>query len=183
MAEPLLLALDQGTTSTRAILFDVAGQPLATAARPLRQSYPAPAAEASKSSLTPAPSPTKERQETEQRLIAKLHEAGQLRPSYLLRALREGKLSLFEAALAKLGGFTLDQVHIAIVSDRPELLAMACVAVGVDRSVFPTLLGLVRQLNGGLPAGAIDAANRAFGAFDSHPRSAAATAFGHAVAG
>ena len=41
MAEPLLLALDQGTTSTRAILFDGKGQPLATAARPLRQSYPA----------------------------------------------------------------------------------------------------------------------------------------------
>ena len=41
MAEPLLLALDQGTTSTRAILFDRAGQPLATASRPLRQSYPA----------------------------------------------------------------------------------------------------------------------------------------------
>ena len=41
MAEPLLLALDQGTTSTRAILFDRAGQPLQTASRPLRQSYPA----------------------------------------------------------------------------------------------------------------------------------------------
>ena len=40
MAEKLLLALDQGTTSTRAILFDSAGQPLATAARPLKQSYP-----------------------------------------------------------------------------------------------------------------------------------------------
>ncbi len=41
MAEPLLLALDQGTTSTRAILFDRRGQPLQTATRPLRQSYPA----------------------------------------------------------------------------------------------------------------------------------------------
>ncbi|MGH1557872.1 FGGY family carbohydrate kinase [Caulobacter segnis] len=36
----LILALDQGTTSTRAILFDRAGQPLAEASRPLRQSYP-----------------------------------------------------------------------------------------------------------------------------------------------
>jgi glycerol kinase len=40
MGEPLLLALDQGTTSTRAILFDRAGKPLTTATRPLRQSYP-----------------------------------------------------------------------------------------------------------------------------------------------
>ncbi len=41
MAEPLLLALDQGTTSTRAILFDAKGKPVCDAGRPLRQSYPA----------------------------------------------------------------------------------------------------------------------------------------------
>ncbi|RAK50735.1 glycerol kinase GlpK [Phenylobacterium deserti] len=40
MAEPLILALDQGTTSTRAILF-AGGQALAEAARPLQQFYPA----------------------------------------------------------------------------------------------------------------------------------------------
>ncbi|WP_297508080.1 glycerol kinase GlpK [uncultured Caulobacter sp.] len=41
MAQDLILALDQGTTSTRAILFDRAGQALCEASRPLRQSYPA----------------------------------------------------------------------------------------------------------------------------------------------
>src|SRR5215467_9267397 len=41
MAEPLLLALDQGTTSTRAILFDAKGQVRAEAGRPLEQFYPA----------------------------------------------------------------------------------------------------------------------------------------------
>jgi len=41
MAQDLILALDQGTTSTRAILFDRAGRALAEASRPLRQSYPA----------------------------------------------------------------------------------------------------------------------------------------------
>lgn len=40
MAEPLLLALDQGTTSTRAILFDAHGRALAEAGRPLQQFYP-----------------------------------------------------------------------------------------------------------------------------------------------
>ena len=40
MAQDLILALDQGTTSTRAILFDRAGQAVAEASRPLRQSYP-----------------------------------------------------------------------------------------------------------------------------------------------
>src|SRR5436309_2438640 len=41
MADPLILALDQGTTSTRAILFDARGQALAEAGRPLEQFYPA----------------------------------------------------------------------------------------------------------------------------------------------
>lgn len=40
MAEPLILTLDQGTTSTRAILFDAKGAPLAQAGRPLEQFYP-----------------------------------------------------------------------------------------------------------------------------------------------
>ncbi len=41
MADPLILALDQGTTSTRAILFDATGRALAEAGRPLEQFYPA----------------------------------------------------------------------------------------------------------------------------------------------
>jgi glycerol kinase len=41
MPAPLILALDQGTTSTRAILFDATGQALAEAGRPLEQFYPA----------------------------------------------------------------------------------------------------------------------------------------------
>lgn len=40
MAEPLILSLDQGTTSTRAILFDAKGAPVAEAGRPLEQFYP-----------------------------------------------------------------------------------------------------------------------------------------------
>ncbi len=41
MADPLLLAIDQGTTSTRALVFDGAGKPMALAQEPLRQIYPA----------------------------------------------------------------------------------------------------------------------------------------------
>ena len=40
MAAPLILALDQGTTSTRAILFAADGTALTEAGRPLRQIYP-----------------------------------------------------------------------------------------------------------------------------------------------
>jgi uncharacterized protein (DUF2336 family) len=117
----------------------------------------------------------------ERRLIAKLHDAGQLRPGYLLRALREGKMSLFEGALAKLGGFTLEQVRLAAGADRPELLALACAAVGVDRSVFPTILSLVRELNGGKPNGSVEIGGRALAAFGEQPTGTAATAFRHAI--
>ena len=40
MSEPLILALDQGTTSTRAILFTAQGRALAEAGSPLEQHYP-----------------------------------------------------------------------------------------------------------------------------------------------
>ncbi|HRD45748.1 MAG TPA: glycerol kinase GlpK, partial [Caulobacter sp.] len=41
MGDPVIVALDQGTTSTRAIVFDSKGGALAEAGRPLRQAYPA----------------------------------------------------------------------------------------------------------------------------------------------
>jgi len=40
-AEPQILAIDQGTTSTRAIVFTLRGEPVAVAQRELRQIYPA----------------------------------------------------------------------------------------------------------------------------------------------
>jgi glycerol kinase len=40
MAATRILAIDQGTTSTRAVMFDTKGQPLATAQKPLPQIYP-----------------------------------------------------------------------------------------------------------------------------------------------
>jgi glycerol kinase len=42
MSRSVLLALDQGTTSSRAIVFDRTGRPLASAQREIRQGYPAP---------------------------------------------------------------------------------------------------------------------------------------------
>jgi glycerol kinase len=42
MAPPRVLAIDQGTTSTRAVVYDAAGRPLGSAARELTQHYPRP---------------------------------------------------------------------------------------------------------------------------------------------
>ena len=94
-----------------------------------------------------------QREEMEQRLVAKLDASGQLRPGYLIRAVREGRLSLFETALATLGGFSKGQVRAAMTAETPEPLSLACAAVGIDRAVFPALLEEIRRLNAGRPAG------------------------------
>ena len=122
-----------------------------------------------------------DRAEMEGALVEKLDAAGQLRPGYLLRVLREGRLPLFLFALARLGKFDIRQVRRAVDSNRPELLALACSAVGIDRSVFPTILTLVRELNGGRPGGGAEAARKASGAFGPFTPDIAAMAFRRAV--
>jgi uncharacterized protein (DUF2336 family) len=123
-----------------------------------------------------------EREEMERRLIAKLQAANQLRPGYLIRALKEGKLSLFEGALAALGGFNPADVRRACSSADCEALALACAAVGIDRVVFPTVLMGVRELNGGRPGDGHEAGKRASAAFSRAPDSAA-RAFRDRIAG
>ncbi|MBS0334910.1 MAG: DUF2336 domain-containing protein [Proteobacteria bacterium] len=122
-----------------------------------------------------------EREVMEKRLIEKLHAAGQLRPGYLVRALQEGRLSLFTVALATLGRFESDHVQRVIDSDRPELLGLACAAVGIDRSVFPSILEMIRGLNGGRPGGGMEGAKKAIGAFGPVSPQIAATAFRQAA--
>jgi len=117
----------------------------------------------------------------EARLIAKLHAAGQLRPGYLLRALREGKLALFETALCTLGDFKPEAVRQALSCDRPEVLALACAAAGVDKGAFASILDLVRGLNRGQPAGDLARARKAFQTFGQDRQVEAAAAFRKAV--
>ena len=92
-----------------------------------------------------------DRDEMERRLIDKLNSAGQLRAGFLIRAIREKRLSLFAHGLAALGGFAVGQVRYALTAPTPEALYYACAAVGIDRAVFPTLLVELRKLNQSLP--------------------------------
>ena len=123
-----------------------------------------------------------EQDEMERRLVAKLEAAGELRPGYLVRALKEGKLSLFQTAMAALGRFPVGEVRRACNAPDPELIALACAAVGIDRVVFPTLLVLMRELNAGRPGGGPEAGKRAASAFMRDPANAA-RAFRDLVAG
>lgn len=122
-----------------------------------------------------------DREDMERSLVEKLDSAGQLRPGYLLRVLREGRLQLFVMALARLGKFEPGQIRRAIDTSRPELLALACSAVGIDRSVFPTILEHVRQLNSGRPGGGDEGVRRAASAFGPFTPDIAGMAFRQAV--
>lgn len=122
-----------------------------------------------------------ERDQMDQRLIAKLHASGQLRLGYLVRALKDGKLNLFEAGLATLLQTPLPAVRAAIRSDRPELLALAAAGVGVDRSVFPTLLTELRRLTGGWPRTGVESARRVAAAFELPSTQAARESFRAAI--
>jgi len=129
----------------------------------------------------PADRVEEERDDMDRNLVEKLKDAGQLRSGYLLRALREGRLNLFIHVLAGLGGFDDRQLRRAIDSDRPELLALACAGVGVDRGAYPTILELVRDLNGQRPGGGAESARRAGGAFGPFDPDIARAAFNQAV--
>ena len=92
-----------------------------------------------------------QRDESERRLVAKLQAAGQLRAGFLIRAIREKRLSLFEHGLATLAGFPVVQVRRAIVRQNSEALFYACAAVGIDKAVFPAIVDEIRKLSDGWP--------------------------------
>lgn len=130
------------------------------------------AASPSQPASSPAVQIDPERDEMERRLIAKLDSAGQLRPGYLVRAAREGRISLFENALAILGGYSVQDIRRAVAAVKPDLLALACASVGIDRAVFPSMLAEIRIRTNGFPQGGqFDAA--ALRLFDQSAESAA----------
>ena len=97
-----------------------------------------------------------EREEMERRLVAKLQGAGQLRAGFLIRAVREKRLSLFEHGLAALTGFTVVHVRSAVLRPSPDALFLACTAVGIDRAVFPAVVEEIRKLSDGWPGESAD---------------------------
>jgi uncharacterized protein (DUF2336 family) len=122
-----------------------------------------------------------EREAMEFKLVEKLNAAGQLRSGYLMQALKEERLSLFVAALTTLGDYEASDIQKAVDGERPDLLALACAGVRIDRSAFPDILDLVRKLNAGRPGGGAEGARRAIGAFGPFPPEIARAAFRQAI--
>ena len=79
------------------------------------------------------------------KLVAKLSASGQLRASFLIRVLQQGQMELFEHGFAALLGLEVTAMRKALSSENPVTVALACRAVGIDRSVFMTVYSLSRK--------------------------------------
>jgi uncharacterized protein (DUF2336 family) len=85
---------------------------------------------------------------TASKLVEKLAAAGQLRAGFLLRVLHQGQLDQFDVAFAKLLGLEPTEFRTVFYRGGPRAVALACRAVGIDKSVFSTVYNLSRQSRG-----------------------------------
>jgi len=83
--------------------------------------------------------------ESANKLIDKLHAAGQLKAGFLLRVLHQGQIDLFDLAFARLLDIPLTEMRQDLYERGPRYVALACRAVGIDRCVFATVFKLSRQ--------------------------------------
>ena len=85
-----------------------------------------------------------------QKLIEKLAASGQLKAGFLMRVLSQGQIDLFDLAFARLLTVELETFRSFFYRDGSRLVALACRAAGIDKSVFPTVFNLSRQARAGL---------------------------------
>lgn len=83
-----------------------------------------------------------------ERLVAKLHGAGQLKPGFAVKALTQGQTDVFEHAAAKLIGTTAEGIARIVKTGDAKLLALLCQAIGIDKSVFATIYAQNEMLRG-----------------------------------
>jgi uncharacterized protein (DUF2336 family) len=79
------------------------------------------------------------------KLVDKLSASGQLKASFLIRALQQGQMELFEHGFATLLKMDIETMRKALYGDSPQTVALACKAAGIDRSVFNTVFHLSRE--------------------------------------
>jgi uncharacterized protein (DUF2336 family) len=83
-----------------------------------------------------------------QKLIEKLAASGQLKAGFLMRVLSQGQVDLFDLAFSRLLGVELGRFRATFYEGGARLVALACRAAGIDRSVFATVFNLSRQARG-----------------------------------
>jgi uncharacterized protein (DUF2336 family) len=110
-----------------------------------------------------------------QRLVDKLHMAGELTPRFVIKSLSQGQITLFELAMSKLT--ELEPVKVRRIAYAPggEALAVACCAIGIDRAAFVSVYRLTRHAVGGAEVEDQVAQRRLAKFYDNTSREAAMT--------
>ncbi len=85
------------------------------------------------------------------KLADKLFAAGQLKAGFLLRVLHQGQIDMFDIAFSKLLNVDVERFRASFYGRGPRAVALACRAVGIDRSVFATVFNLSRQSRSIIP--------------------------------
>lgn len=79
-------------------------------------------------------------------LVEKLHSAGELTTGFMIKSLRQGEIDLFEHAFAKLLGRSVEEVRSILYADNPEILAIACRVINLDRAIFKLIHELAQSV-------------------------------------
>ena len=97
------------------------------------------------------PGPKDPPADSAQKLIEKLAASGQLKAGFLMRVLSQGQIDLFDLAFARLLEVDLNAFRKFFYQDGVKLVAIACRAAGIDKSVFATVFNLSRQARNKAP--------------------------------
>jgi uncharacterized protein (DUF2336 family) len=109
--------------------------------------------------------PDEDVDEDARKLIARMAAAGELNGTVAVRALSDGKIVLFDHAIADLCGVTADQWRTAVGISSVRATALACRAARIDKNLFPSVLrGMQRagRVQKDLPADAMSNAAKVF---------------------
>ncbi|MEE2527183.1 DUF2336 domain-containing protein [Hyphobacterium sp. HN65] len=99
------------------------------------------------------------------KLVEQMGASGQLTGTVAVRAVTDGKLVLFDYAIADLCGVTVEQWRAAIGMAGVRATALACRAARIEKSLFPSVLrGMQRagRVHGDLPSDAMLTAANVF---------------------
>lgn len=82
-------------------------------------------------------------------LVERLSKLNELDAEFLVRSLRQGEISLFEAGICKISGLRPKLLRRIMFEPGGEALALLCRAIGVERKMFIEIFELTRRAKDG----------------------------------
>ena len=87
----------------------------------------------------------------ESHIAKRMEAAGHLTPLYLMRLLREKQRGLFIRCLSLMAGIQVNEIEHLLAKPSARPFYLVCLAAGVEREVFPTLLQALRNIDPNVP--------------------------------